>query len=206
VPRPATYDDATRDALLRAAGRILAEEGAAALTMRRLASEVAATTSAIYALFGSKEEVVRAMYREGFEGLAARLAEVTGTEPIGRIRALALAYRRAAHERPHLYQVMFACPVPEFVPSEEDAAVGRATLMTLHDALAAALRARAIRGDADTLTFGLWAVMHGLTSLELNGALGIATDADAVWHATVDATLAGLRPGHRPARPARRAR
>ena len=197
MPRPATYDQATRDALLRAAGRILAEEGAAALTMRRLASEVAATTSAIYALFGSKEEVLRAMYREGFEGLAACLAEVAETEPIGRIRALAQAYRRAAHERPHLYQVMFACPVPEFAPSEEDAEVGRATLMTLHEALTGALRVKAIRGDADTLTFGLWAVMHGLTSLELNGSLDIATDPDAVWHATVDAVIAGLRPESR---------
>ena len=44
--------------------------------------------------------------------------------------------------------------------------------------------------------------MHGirswLTSLELGGALDGAADADAVWQATVDATLAGLRPAHKP--------
>jgi AcrR family transcriptional regulator len=194
VPRPATYDQTTRDALLRAAGRILAEEGAAALTMRRLASEVAATTSAIYALFGSKEEVVRAMYREGFDGLAHHLAAVREDDPVARLRALAFAYRRAAHERPHLYEVMFACPVPEFAPSEDDAAAGRSTLMTLRDAVSAALDAGAIRGDADTVTVGLWAVIHGLTSLELNGSLEAETDADAVWQTTVGAALAGLRP------------
>ncbi len=200
MPRPASYDETTRDALLRAAGRILAEEGATALTMRRLASEVAATTSAIYALFGSKEEVLRAMYREGFDGLASHLDRVAVADPVKRIRALAAAYRRAAHERPHLYQVMFACPVPEFVPSEEDEEVGRSTLMTLREAVVTALRAKAIRGDADTVTVGLWAIIHGLTSLELAGSLARETDPDAVWTAMVNATLTGLRPA--PPRPA----
>jgi AcrR family transcriptional regulator len=194
MPRPASYDETTRDALLRAAGRILAEDGAAALTMRRLAAEVAATTSAIYALFGSKQEVLRAMYREGFEGLATHLAEVAVDDPVERIRALAYAYRRSAHARPHLYQVMFACPVPDFVPSEEDEAVGKATLMTLREAALTALQSGAIQGDADTITVGFWAVIHGLTSLELRGSLDLATGADAVWDTMVDATLAGLRP------------
>jgi AcrR family transcriptional regulator len=193
VPRPATYDQATREALLLGAGRILAEEGATALTMRRLAAEVGATTSAIYALFGSKQEVVRAMFRAGFEGLAGRLAEVDEEDPIGRLRALAAGYRRAALDRPHLYQVMFACPVPEFVPTDEDAAFAASTLMTLRAAVVAALDAGAIRpGDADVLTVGLWAVMHGLVSLELGGAVPLPTDTDAVWKSTVDATLAGL--------------
>jgi AcrR family transcriptional regulator len=194
LPRPPTYDQTTRDALLRAAGRILAEEGAAALTMRRLASEVGATTSAIYALFGSKEEVLRAMYLEGFEGLARHLASVEEKEPTARLRALAFAYRRSAHERPHLYDVMFACPVPEFVPTESDAAVGHSTLMTLRDAVAAARDAGQLSGDVDTVTVGLWAVIHGLTSLELNGSVKAHTDADAVWETMLDAALAGLRP------------
>ena len=192
MPRPATYDQTTRDALLRAAGRILAEEGAANLTMRRLAAEVAATTSAIYALFGSKQEVVRAMYREGFENLARCMGQVASPDPVERIRALAFAYRRAALDRPHLYQVMFACPVPEFIPTEDDSALGVSTLMTLRDAVAAAKAAGAVGGEVQDLTVGLWAVVHGLASLELAGSLDVETDADAVWEATLTATLAGL--------------
>ena len=192
MPRPATYDQTTRDALLHAAGRILAQEGAASLTMRRLAAEVSATTSAIYALFGSKQEVVRAMYREGFVNLARRMAEVAEPDPVDRIRELAFAYRRAALDRPHLYQVMFACPVPEFVPTDEDSALGLSTLTTLEAAVAAASAAGAIAGDVQELTVGLWALVHGLASLELAGSLDIATNADAVWGTTVAATLAGL--------------
>ena len=164
MPRPATYDADTRDALLLAAGRILTDEGASMLTMRHLAAQVGATTSAIYALFGSKLGVVRAMYRAGFEHLAARLGEVSEQDPVPRIHALGGAYRRAAAERPHLYQVMFACPVPGFVPSADDAALSGSTLMVLQGAVESALAAGAMRGEVEPLTVGLWAVMHGLTS------------------------------------------
>lgn len=193
MPRPVTYDKDTRDALLVAAGRILAEEGAAQLTMRRLAAEVGATTSAIYALFGSKQEVVRAMYREGFEHLTRLEAEVQQPEPVERIRALAYSYRRAALDRPHLYQVMFACPVPDFVPDDEDLRIGQASLFILRDAVADAVTAQAIRGDVDTITVGMWALVHGLASLELNGSLARKTDPDRVWQTALDAGLEGLR-------------
>jgi AcrR family transcriptional regulator len=193
VPRPATYDKDTREALLVAAGRILAGEGAAQLTMRRLAGEVGATTSAIYALFGSKQEVVRAMYREGFEHLTRLEAEVDQADPVARIRALAYAYRRAALDRPHLYQVMFACPVPDFIPDDEDMAIGQGSLFILRDAVADAVAAQAIRGDVDTITVAMWALVHGLASLELNGSLAHQTDPDAVWETSLDASLSGLR-------------
>src|SRR5581483_7512186 len=152
MPRPVTYDKGTRDALLVAAGRILAEEGAAQLTMRRLAGEVSATTSAIYALFGSKQEVVRAMFREGFEHLTRLESEVDQADPVERIRGLAYAYRRAALDRPHLYQVMFACPVPDFAPSDEDDEISKASILILRDAVEQAVAAQAFRGDVDTIT------------------------------------------------------
>jgi AcrR family transcriptional regulator len=193
MPRPPTYDQATRDALLVAAGRILAEEGAAVLTMRRLAGEVGATTSAIYALFGSKQEVVRAMYREGFEHLTRLEVQVQEEDPVGRLRELAFAYRRAALDRPHLYQVMFSCPVPDFVPTEEDSEIGMASIMLLRDAVQNAVAAQAIHGDVDTITVGLWALVHGLASLELNGSLGKETDPDRVWETTLSAALDGFR-------------
>ena len=192
MPRPATYDAETRDALLRAAGRILAEEGATMLTVRHLAAEVGATTSAIYALFGSKLGVVRSMYRAGFEHLAVRLGEVSEQDPLVRIHALGNAYRQAALDRPHLYQVMFACPVPGFVPNDEDGALASSTLMVLHRAVESALASGAMRGEAESLTVGLWAIVHGLASLELIGQLGPPATADIVWDTTLDAAIVGL--------------
>ena len=145
------------------------------------------------------------MYRAGFEHLAARLGEVSEQDPILRIHALGGAYRRAATERPHLYQVMFACPVPGFVPSADDAALSGSTLMVLQGAVESALAAGAMRGEVEPLTVGLWAVVHGLTSLELVGQLGPPARADIVWDTALGATVAGLATS-RPRSNARRGR
>jgi uncharacterized protein YkwD len=60
--RPREHTDATRAELLLAARRLLAEQGPAGLGLRGLALQVDTTTRAIYSLFGSKENLVRALY------------------------------------------------------------------------------------------------------------------------------------------------
>jgi AcrR family transcriptional regulator len=196
VGRPRVHDETTRERLLEVAGNILRRDGPAALTVRRLANEADTSTSAIYTLFGSKDGVVRTMYRAGFDNLAAHQDDV-GTaarmSPVERVRRLAAAYRAAARARPHLYDVMFACPFPEFAPDDEDQARALATLGRLHEAVDDAIAAGELVGDADVVTMGLWATVHGLAMLELAGSLDVETDADAVWEATVEAVLDGLR-------------
>lgn len=194
--RPRVHDETTRERLLEVAGNVLRRDGPAALTVRRLADEADTSTSAIYTLFGSKDGVVRTMYRAGFDNLAAHQDDV-GTaarmSPVERVRRLAAAYRAAARARPHLYDVMFACPFPEFAPDDEDQARALATLGRLHEAVDDAIAAGELVGDADVVTMGLWATVHGLAMLELAGSLDVETDADAVWEATVEAVLDGLR-------------
>ena len=70
------HGDTLRVALLDAAGALLHAEGPQALTTRRLADAVGTSTQAIYTLFGGKEGIVRAMYREGFDRLEQCLADV----------------------------------------------------------------------------------------------------------------------------------
>lgn len=194
--RPRIHDEATRDRLLVVAGHLLRREGPAALTVRRLADEAGTSTGAIYSLFGSKHDVVRAMYRAGFDNLASHQDEVdtrAGVDPVERIRSHARAYRAAARARPHLYDVMFACPFPEFVPDDQDRARSLATLERLHAAVSAAIAAEAVDGNADVVTMVLWSTVHGLAMLELAGSLDVETRADDVWDVTVETLLRGLR-------------
>src|SRR5258708_30684304 len=67
--RGEAHGDTLRVAMLDAAGALLHLEGPQALTTRRLADAVGTSTQAIYTLFGGKEGIVRAMYREGFDRL-----------------------------------------------------------------------------------------------------------------------------------------
>lgn len=192
--RPRVHDDTTHAALLVAAGRIVAGEGPAALSLRRLADAVDASTQAIYSLFGGKQGLIRAMHREGFEGLDGHLAAVTpDDDPAVHLRRLMLAYRASALEQRHLYDVMFGCPFPEFEPADEDQALALGTLdrlrVVLHQHVDAGTLAR---HDPDRLTLQLWALAHGLASLELQGALGETEAADPIWASAIDTMLAGL--------------
>ena len=74
--RGEAHGDTLRVALLDAAGALLHAEGPQALTTRRLADAVGTSTQAIYTLFGGKEGIVRAMYREGFDRLEQCLNDV----------------------------------------------------------------------------------------------------------------------------------
>ena len=128
--------DALRDALLDAAGRLLTDEGPHALSTRRLTEAVGTSTQSIYTLFGGKEGLIRAMYREGFTRLSARMLDVPTTDDVlADLRGLGYAYRAAAHAGPHFYAVMFGHPVAEFTPDADDRLYALATHQLLADAV-----------------------------------------------------------------------
>lgn len=197
MARPRTYDDETRRALVEATAEILATQGPRHVSVRAVAERVGATTSAIYALFGSKAELVRATFVTGFQGLAEAFEAVPEHEdPWEEIGRLGLAYRASAIARPHLYEVMFGRPIEVFEPNEADAALASSTL----DRLRRAVRRVATSGgglpdglDIEAATLALWARVHGLASLELAGALG--DQGESLWRATIAADRVGWRKG-----------
>lgn len=197
MARPREHDEDTRRALLATAGALLRDEGPGALSIRRVAAAVGATTRAIYSLFGSKQGLIRALYREGFAGLDAELAAVSvSADPVADIHALGLAYRRSALAHPDLYDVMFACPLPEFEPDQADQALALGTLERLRQAVLRGIEQGRVDGDPDQRTLQLWALVHGLASLEIAGAPP-GFDTELAWEQALDAMLQGLRPRQR---------
>src|SRR6476659_8739147 len=94
---PKTADPNVRTALVETAARLLTEEGPSALTTRRLAREVGASTMAVYTHFGGMDELLGAMSVEGFRRLARRLNRVKQTEDtVADVVELGRAYRRNA--------------------------------------------------------------------------------------------------------------
>jgi AcrR family transcriptional regulator len=164
-----------RRVLLDAASRLLLEEGPRALTMRRVASEVGCSTTVLYTMFGGKDGLADALYREGFERLMRRLegaaeADDAPEDPVARAAGLARAYRENALSERGYYGVMFGQAIPGFEPSEESLAVADASLGVLVEAVQDAMDAGVlVRGDAMAVAEVLWASAHGVVSLELAG-------------------------------------
>jgi AcrR family transcriptional regulator len=189
----AAHGDSLRVAMLDAAGALLHAEGPQALTTRRLADAVGTSTQAIYTLFGGKEGIVRAMYVEGFERLAQELAAIDASEePADYLLDLGRAYRSAALRSPHYYDVMFGRPVLEFDPDPDDVERSESTRRVLTDGIARCIDAGMLRKDANPEDIGafLFAVAHGVVSLELAGHLDLGPDPDHAYDGYLMASVA----------------
>lgn len=186
-----------RSALLAAAARILAEEGLAALTVRRVAEGVNASTKLVYTLFGGKEGLLEALYLDAFDGLAAELAAVAAPPPGTPLETLLLemarAYRRYALAHPDRYAVMFGDAGARFDPSPAARRHAWGTFKTMRDTLAAARPAMGA-AQADIAMRGIWAGMHGVVSLELREVLGPSGLSDALYESVLGALLRDLPP------------
>ncbi len=177
--------------LLDEAGRLLSEEGPAALSLRRLAADVGTSTSAVYSLFGGKPELMRAVYLEASRRFGHQLSSVERTDdPLGDLARLGLAYREFAIGNPHLYAVLFSRPMPEFEPDDDARNEALSSFNVLVDLVKAAIDAGLLLDSPDTVTWGLWAIVHGLVTLELENNLPDDVD-PAERFATV--VLAALR-------------
>ena len=168
VPRPKIHDDAVRTELIEAAARLLADEGPHALSTRRIAREVGTSTTAIYSLLGSKEQVVRAVYLEGFRRLADRQNAMARTaDPLADLQTIGLVYFENGLANPHLYDVMFHRSLQEFTPEPDDVAFALSTLGDVIVLVQRGIDAGAIVGDADAIAREVWALVHGITSLAI---------------------------------------
>lgn len=196
MARPKLHNDALRIRLLDTAGSLLTSEGPDALSLRRLAAAAGTSTSAVYALFGGKPGILRALFVEAFTRFGAHMDTVTPSDdPLADILALGRAYRASATADPHLYTVMFGSPVPGFEPAPQDWAQAEATFTPLLDAVRRAVTAGLlIDADPGLIATALWANVHGLVSLELGAAIPPQAGAPAeVFEAAIRATLDGWR-------------
>ncbi|RDG36426.1 TetR/AcrR family transcriptional regulator [Streptomyces corynorhini] len=186
-----------RDALLRSALRLLDADGVDALSLRAVARDAGVSANAPYRHYRDKEALLAALASHGFTELTACLeaASSAGTErgDAGSVRAasppaaladavapMARATVHYALEHPGLFRLMFGhvcVSLPEVIAAS-DAAQAVVTRR---------IAGFAAPGYRDTLKIGVWALVHGLTSLLLDGRLGEPTreTADALVDSAV---------------------
>jgi AcrR family transcriptional regulator len=190
VARPRLHDDTLRGTLLDVASRAISERGESAVTVRSVAAQAGTSASAVYALFGSRDDLVAAVSAEGFRRFAAVLDAVARTDDPGAdLAALGVAYRAFAVSDPHFYAAMFGHGVRPTTAAQDAAA--QPTFGVLRDAVARVLTgARA--GDVEHVALGLWGLVHGLVSLELAGLLPGDDDAHASGYAAATRAVGRL--------------
>ncbi|HLS25021.1 MAG TPA: TetR/AcrR family transcriptional regulator [Beutenbergiaceae bacterium] len=203
MARPRSYDHTLRRSLLDACSEVISRRGVDGVSLRELARGVGTSTAAVYALFGGREELIAAVTQEGYSRFAQHLSRVPRTDdPAADLFALGLAYRDSALDDPHFYRVMFGpapgaapsseAPAPAPAPADLGALDGARSHAPSTEQAAAAERDEPFRmlrmavgrlvpeEQAAAGAYRLWALVHGLVSLELAGLLPGTPDQRAV--------------------------
>ncbi|MEU6662991.1 TetR/AcrR family transcriptional regulator [Streptomyces sp. NPDC046821] len=180
-----------RTACLRAAHDLLEQDGSAALSLRAVARRAGVSATAPYRHFADRDALLSAVAAQGYRELATRL---TAAHPAPRtpedLAAVAAAYVRFAIEQPALFRVMFAEPCD---PADAERAAATAAMRDYVDAIVADTFPAA---DGEAMSTAVWALVHGLAFLHLDGKLGPTDPAatDAHVRAAVRALLNTTRP------------
>jgi len=202
---------ATRAAIIEAARRHVATDGAASLSLRAVARDLDLAVSALYRYFADREalltELIVEAYDECADAVEAVIAANTGASRARRRRAFvaaAGAYRHWAQDNPSRFLLIFGTPVPGYVAPDRTTAAGtripllliglldpgirtvrlpRQTRVSL-DSLAQRL---GVEVDAAVLASGItaWDAVHGHVMAELSGQLGPANADDGLFDVVV---------------------
>ncbi len=125
--------------ILDAAWAEMAREGVAALSVREVARCVGIRQQSLTYYYPTKQELLDALFADGFVGLRRRFDELPAAEePVQGVVDVAVAFVGHLVARPAAYHLMFQRTVPGFQPSEESHAVALTVLRELVDRLATA--------------------------------------------------------------------
>jgi AcrR family transcriptional regulator len=167
----ATYHHGNlRAALIRAAMELLEEGGGTALSLRAVARRAGVSPAAPYRHYANREALVSAVAAVGYRELGERLAAAHPSPSTPeQLAGVAVAYVQFALERPALFRIMFGEPCDR--DNDERAAATAA--------VSAYVRSIAQRtfpeADAAALATAIWALVHGLAFLYLDGKLDAPT-------------------------------
>ncbi|MEU9381476.1 TetR/AcrR family transcriptional regulator [Streptomyces sp. NPDC048279] len=159
-----------RAACLRAARELLEEDGSAGLSLRAVARRAGVSATAPYRHYADRDALVSAVAARGYRELAEYLGAVhpSATTP-DELAAVAVAYVRFALERPALFRVMFA------EPRDPDSEERVAATAAISEYVRGVVRGAFPGADADALSVTVWALVHGLAFLHLDGKLDTST-------------------------------
>src|ERR1700681_116816 len=170
-PTNATYHHGDlRAACLRAALELLEEGGATALSLRAVARRAGVSPAAPYRHYADREALVSAVAEVGYRELAERLAAAhPAPSTPEQLASVGVAYVEFALARPALFRMMFGEPCDR--DNDERVAATAAVSLYLREIVARCFP----QADAEALAPAIWALVHGLAFLHLDGEVKAPT-------------------------------
>ncbi|MFC7259850.1 TetR/AcrR family transcriptional regulator [Streptomyces lutosisoli] len=183
-----------RQEVKAAALRQLAEGGPEALSLNAIAKQVGMTGPALYRYFTNRDGLLTELVIDAYGDLAsalARAADADATDAVARLAAVVRAFRTWALTEPHRYRLLFRAPLQGYDAHSTSLVEASQPAMTVVlDVVGALAKPDTAVPDGPAVQFRewmkrhgiedvpeavaarttmLWAHLHGLVSLEIEG-------------------------------------
>jgi len=186
-----------RPALVAEAAAMVAEGGAASVTMRAIGERLAVSRAAAYRHFADKSTLLAAVAAAGFNQLHRCVAAVDARAPgssAERFRRMGEEYVRFALENPAHYRLMYGKEALAREDQPELREAANALYEYLVDVIRAYQRSGVIkRGDPRVLAYVAWSAVHGLASLVSEEQIHDTINVQGLIRQTTRTVLDGMR-------------
>lgn len=196
-PNRSRRKERSRAGILAAARALVLEKGADAVSLREVAAQAGYSPASLYEHFEGRDDILGALAAEIGERLSARLATVPESlPPPRRLLRIGLAYLAFGRECPQDYGLLFGV-----LRSRRRSTVEAPSPRSPFALVLSAVRAGIGSGDfvarpgfgAEEMAYGLWALVHGMLSLQTGHLSGFEADFELVDRHALEVFVAGLR-------------
>jgi AcrR family transcriptional regulator len=196
MPRAKQRTQQMRERVLATAVDMLASEGIAEFTTRRVAQQANTSTPAVYELFGDKAGLVREVFFEGFRALRRHLEQARPSDdPRQDLVHVIRSFRLFVRENPVLADLMFSRPFADFDPGPAERRAGDEVREFIVATVRRCVRDGFLAGDETDIAHVVLAMAQGLAGQETAGWLGSSeASMDRRWDLAITAVLGGLAP------------
>lgn len=204
-----------KEELIKTALEILNTGGIQSITLRKIGDRLGTSRSAIYRHFKNKEALMKQVILSGLDELDRLIEPVFSNENFSlleRFHAMGLCYISFAISNPHLYRLIFG---QTMLKEREEVIVDkRANLHKLlhgdssdelmqaeqsngfHKLVSIIIQAQEEKvfkeGDPVLIATAIWALLHGLASLAIDGHLSVKDNMEAIYETNYKMLLEGL--------------
>ena len=186
------YRQEFRKEIIKKAGALLIKEGYRNFNMRKLAQAVGYSPGSLYTYFKNKDELVYCLVKESFEDLLDALKKIEPVDdPIQHLKNLFFAYIDFGLANPDQYHFAFMMRRTDKL-KETWKSPHRSFDVVRQTVSACVDKGHFVGVDVETASQGLWATVHGITSLFIANPTFPWIDKKTLIRHLVDRTIQGL--------------
>jgi len=204
-----------KESLIETALEMIETEGLDGITLREIGQRLGTSRSAIYRHFTNKEALMKQVILAGFNKLNKLVEPIYYSDELDileRFHLMGITYITFATDNPHLYRLLFGPSMSrereevcederpelrrllrgdsseELVQTEQDNSFYKLVSIIIQAQERKLFKA----GDPVLIATAIWSLLHGLSSLVIDGHLSVVDNVQAVYDTNYRMLLEGL--------------